>query len=72
MKSNSNLKAQRILKKYINKLGSIYEKKEAEQKSLNQKINKLKAELGILKSKEIDSAEVNSIHRNQYIKSMGR
>jgi len=72
MNSNGNLKAQQILKKHINKLGSIYEKKEAEQKILDQKINNLKAELGILKNKGKDSAENYSIHRNKYIKSMWR
>ena len=70
--SNRNLEAQQILKKYINELGSIYEKKEAEQKILDQKINNLKAELGILKNKGKDSAETYSIHRNKYIKSMWR
>jgi len=72
MNSNGNLKAQQILKKHINKLGSIYEKNEAEQKILDQKINNLKAELGILRNKEKDSAETYSIHRNKYIKSMWR
>ncbi|SVC49129.1 uncharacterized protein METZ01_LOCUS301983, partial [marine metagenome] len=67
MDSDRNLKAQQILKKHINKLGSIYEKNEAEQKILDQKINNLKAELGILKNKGKDSAETYSIHRNKYI-----
>ena len=72
MNSDRNLKAQQILKKHINKLGSIYEKNEAEQKILDQKISNLKAELGILKNKGKDSAETYSIHRNKYIKSMWR
>jgi hypothetical protein len=71
MNSDRNLKAQRILKKHINELGLIYEKKEAEQKILDQKISNLKTELGILKNKEKDSAETYSVNRNQYIKSMG-
>ena len=72
MNSDRSSKAQRILEKHINELGSIYEKKEAERKILDQKINNLKAELGILKNKGKDSAENYSIHRNKYIKSMWR
>ena len=38
-------KAQSILEKHIEKLGSIHEKKEAEQKILEQKIKTINAEL---------------------------
>ena len=69
---NKNIKAQRIIKKHINKLGSIYEKKEAEQKILDKNINYLKEELEILRNKAKDSAGTNAINWNQYIKTMGR
>ena len=72
MDSYRRSKAQSILEKHIDELGSIHEKKEAEQKILDQKINNLKAELVILRDKEKDSAETYSIHRNKYIKSMWR
>ena len=70
MNSDRSSKAQRILEKHINELGSIYEKKEAEQKILDQKINNLKAELGKLKNKEKELATANSINKYKYIKSM--
>ena len=70
MDSYRRSKAQSILQKHIDKLGSIYEKKEAEQKILNQKIKILKAELEKLKNKEKDLATIHSINRNQYIKTM--
>ena len=70
--SNRNLEAQQILKKHINELGSIYEKKEAEQKILDKNINYLKEELEILRNKAKDSAGTNAINWNQYIKTMGR
>ena len=63
-------KAQSILEKHIDELGSIYEKKEAEQEILDQKINNLKAELGKLKNKEKELATANSINKYKYIKSM--
>ena len=72
MNTNKNLKAQRVIKKHINKLGSIYEKKEAEQKILDKNINYLKEELEILRNKAKDSAGINAINWNQYIKTMGR
>lgn len=72
MNTNKNLKAQRVIKKHINKLGSIYEKKEAEQKILDKNINYLKEELEILRNKAKDSAGTNAINWNQYIKTMGR
>ena len=52
MDSYRRSKAQSILKKHIDELGSIHKKKEAEQKILDQKINILKAELEKLKKKE--------------------
>ena len=69
---NKNIKAQRVIKNHINKLGSIYEKKEAEQKILDKNINYLKEELEILRNKAKDSAGTNAINWNQYIKTMGR
>ena len=70
MDSYRRSKAQSILEKHIDELGSIYEKKEAEQKILDQKINILKAELEKLKNKEKNLATIHSINRNQYIKTM--
>ena len=70
MDSYRRSKAQSILKKHIDKLGSIYEKKEAEQKILEQKIKTINAELEKLKNKEKDLATIHSINRNQYIKTM--
>ena len=64
-------KAQRILEKHIEKLGSIYEKKEAEQKILEQKIKTINAELEHLKRKEQELATANSTNNYKYIKSMG-
>jgi hypothetical protein len=72
MNINKNIKAQRVIKNHINKLGSIYEKKEAEQKILDKNINYLKEELEILRNKAKDSAGTNAINWNQYIKTMGR
>ena len=54
MNINKNIKAQRVIKNHINKLGSIYEKKEAEQKILDKNINYLKEELEILRNKAKD------------------
>ena len=71
MNSDRSSRAQRILEKHINELGSIYEKKEAEQKILDQKINNLKAELGHLKRKEQELATASSTSNHKYIKSMG-
>ena len=71
MNSDRNSKAQRILEKHINELGSIYEKKEAEQKILDQKIKNLKAELEKLQNKEKELATANSTSNYKYIKSMG-
>ena len=70
MDSYRRSKAQSILQKHIDELGSIYEKKEAEQKILDQKINILKAELEKLKNKKKDLATIHSINRNRYIKTM--
>ena len=70
MDSYRRSKAQSILEKHIDELGSIHEKKEAEQKILDQKINILKAELEKLKNKEKNLATIHSINRNQYIKTM--
>ena len=70
MDSYRRSKAQSILKKHIDELGSIYEKKEAEQKILDQKINILKAELEKLNNKKKDLATIHSINRNRYIKTM--
>ena len=64
-------KAQSILEKHIEKLGSIYEKKEAEQKILEQKIKTINAELEHLKRKEQELATANSTNNYKYIKSMG-
>jgi predicted RNase H-like nuclease (RuvC/YqgF family) len=71
MNSDRNSKAQRILEKHINELGSIYEKKEAEQKILDQKIKNLNAELEKLKNKEKELATASSTSNHKYIKSMG-
>ena len=64
-------KAQSILEKHIEKLGSIHEKKEAEQKILEQKIKTLNAELEHLKRKQQELATANSTNNYKYIKSMG-
>ena len=64
-------KAQSILEKHIDKLDSIHEKKEAEQKILEQKIKTLNAELEHLKRKEQELATANSTSNYKYIKSMG-
>ena len=64
-------KAQSILEKHIDKLGSIHEKKEAEQKILEQKIKTINAELEHLKRKEQELATANSTNNYKYIKSMG-
>ena len=64
-------KAQSILEKHIEKLGSIHEKKEAEQKILEQKIKTINAELEHLKNKEKELATANSTNNCKYIKSMG-
>ena len=64
-------KAQSILEKHIDELGSIYEKKEAEQKILGQKIKAINAELEHLKNKEKELATANSTNNYKYIKSMG-
>jgi len=64
-------KAQSILEKHIDELGSIYKNKEAEQKTLEQKIQTIKAELENLKRKEKELATANSINNYKYIKSMG-
>ena len=64
-------KAQSILEKHIEKLGSIHEKKEAEQKILEQKIKTLNSELEHLKRKEQELATANSTNNYKYIKSMG-
>ena len=71
MNSDRSSKAQRILEKHINELGSIYEKKGAEQKILGQKIKNLKAELDKLQNKEKELATANSTSNYKYIKSMG-
>ena len=70
MDSYRRSKAQSILEKHIDALSSIYEKKEAEQKILDQKINNLKTELGKLKNKEKELATANSTSNYKYIKSM--
>jgi len=64
-------KAQSILEKHIDKLGSIHKKKEAEQKRLEQKIKTINAELEHLKKKEQELATANSTNNYKYIKSMG-
>ena len=71
MNSDRSSKAQRILEKHINELGSIYEKKEAEQKILDRKIKNLNAELEKLKNKEKELATASSTSNHKYIKSMG-
>ena len=71
MDSYRKSKAQSILEKHIDKLGSIYEKKEAEQKILEQKIKTINAELEKLKNKEKELATASSISNHKYIKSMG-
>ena len=64
-------KAQSILEKHIEKLGSIHGKKEAEQKILEKKIKTINAELEHYKSKEKELATANSTNNYKYIKSMG-
>ena len=71
MDSYRRSKAQSILEKHIDELGSIYEKKGAEQKILDQKIKNLKAELEKLQNKEKELATANSTSNYKYIKSMG-
>ena len=71
MDSYRRSKAQSILEKHIDKLDSIHEKKEAEQKILEQKIKILNAELGHLKRKEQELESANSTNNYKYIKSMG-
>ena len=71
MNSHRSSKAQRILEKHINELGSIYEKKEVEQKILDRKIKNLNAELEHLKRKEKELATASSTSNHKYIKSMG-
>ena len=71
MNSDRSSRAQRILEKHINELGSIYEKKEAEQKILDRKIKNLNAELEKLKNKEKELATASSTSNHKYIKSMG-
>ena len=71
MNSDRSSKAQRILEKHINELGSIYEKKEVEQKILDRKIKNLNAELEKLKNKEKELATASSTSNHKYIKSMG-
>ena len=64
-------KAQSILEKHIDKLSSIHEKKEADQKILEKKIKTINAELELLKRKEQELATANSTNNYKYIKSMG-
>jgi hypothetical protein len=64
-------KAQSILEKHVNELGSIYEKKEVEQEIIKQKIKTIKAELEHLKKKENELATADSTNKYKYIKSMG-
>ena len=71
MDSYRRSKAQSIMEKHIDELRSIYEKKEAEQKILDQKIKNLNAELEKLKNKEKELATANSTSNYKYIKSMG-
>ena len=71
MNSDRSSRAQRILEKHINELGSIYEKKEVEQKILDRKIKNLNAELEKLKNKEKELATASSTSNHKYIKSMG-
>ncbi|MBT4375050.1 MAG: hypothetical protein HOG74_05750 [Nitrospina sp.] len=70
MGSYRKSKAQSILEKHIDELGSIYKNKDAEQKTLEQKIQTIKAELENLKRKEKELATANSINNYKYIKSM--
>jgi len=70
MDSYRRSKAQSIMEKHIDELRSIYEKKEAEQKILDQKIKILKAELEKLKNKEKELATANSTNKYKYIKTM--
>ena len=70
MDSDRTSKAQSILKNNIDELGSIFQKKEAEQKIINQKIRALEEELEKLKDKEKKLATVQSINKNKYIKTM--
>ena len=70
MDSYRKSKAQSILEKHIDELGSIHEKKEAEQKILEKKIKTINAELENLKRKEKELATTNSINNYKYIKSM--
>ena len=70
MDSYRKSKAQSILEKHIDELGSIYEKKEADQKILEKKIKTINAELENLKRKEKELATTNSINNYKYIKSM--
>ena len=63
-------KAQSILEKHVNELGSIYEKKEVEQEIIKQKIKTIKAELEHLKKKENELATADSTNKYKYIKSM--
>ena len=63
-------KAQSILEKHVDELGSIYEKKEAEQKTIKQKIKTIKAELEHLKQKEKELVTADSTNKYKYIKSM--
>ena len=63
-------KAQSILVKHVDELGSIYEKKEAEQKTIKQKIKTIKAELEHLKKKEKELVTADSTNKYKYIKSM--
>ena len=67
MNSDRSSKAQRILEKHINELGSTYEKKEAEQKILDRKIKNLNAELEKLKNKEKELATANSTSNYKYL-----
>ena len=71
MDSYRKSKTQSILEKHIDKLDSIHEKKEAEQKILEQKIKTINAELEHLKRKEQELATANSTNNYKYIKSMG-
>ena len=57
MDSYRRSKAQSILEKHIDELRSIYEKKEAEQKILNQKIKILKKSLNIKISKNLKKSQ---------------
>ena len=70
MDSYRRSKAQSILEKHIDALGSIYKKKEVKQKILDQKIRTLKEELEKLKNKEKELATANSTNKYKYIKTM--